>query len=92
MCHLLSEAYHARIWRHLSGQQHKDLTWQLEQQALSLSICFLHWLWSKLFFDKHSWMRPASVLQGSLSDRFDHPNIFIGPHESGVPVSFPMLN
>ena len=37
-------------------------------------------------------MRQASVLQGSLSDRCDHPNIFIGPHESGVPVSFPMLS
>ena len=37
-------------------------------------------------------MRQASVLQGSLSVRDDHPNIFIGPHESGVPVSFPMLS
>lgn len=69
----------------------KELTSHLEQHALSLSICFLHWLWSKLFFDKHSWMRQASVLQGSLSVLCDHPNIFIGPHESGVPVSFPML-
>ena len=39
---------------------HREVTWHLEQQALSLSISFLHWLWSKLFFDKHSWMRQHS--------------------------------
>ena len=70
----------------------KYLTWHSEQQALSLSTCRLHLLWSKLFLDKHSWIRQASVLQGSLSVFCDHPNIFIGPHESGVPVSFPMLS
>ena len=66
-------------------------TWHSEQQRLSLSICLVHLLWSKSFLDKHSCMRQASVLQGSFSLLLAHPNIFMGPHPSGVPVSFPMV-